>query len=83
MASPRNEGSVGATRVGVHVTPGYQPKRTCYRCGRECKVSGRTPKDKPYMCGDCKGVDHAMARRLGIANRINTGRFRKQEDQAS
>lgn len=41
--------------------------RTCSRCGIRKNVNSRNRRDLPYMCGDCKIVDKAMARRLGLA----------------
>jgi hypothetical protein len=59
-------GRITASHVGVGTAPRTQEKRMCFRCGCERSINGRQDPTKPFMCGDCKSVDPAMARRLGI-----------------
>lgn len=60
-----NVGRITASHVGVYRTENGG-KRTCLRCGGERATNGRTPASKPFMCSDCKSIDRAWARRLGI-----------------
>jgi hypothetical protein len=63
MSYPR----ITATHVGGP-GPEQPAKRICKRCGVERSVSHKNDRGKPYMCMDCKSVDPAMARRLGLMN---------------
>jgi hypothetical protein len=57
--------AITASRVGATASPESQQFRICARCGCRRNVNKRQPKDKAYMCGDCKSVDRAMAVRIG------------------
>lgn len=58
--------AITASHVGVAPSREGVQFRICARCGARKNVNKRNPKDRPYMCGDCKWVDPAMARRLGL-----------------
>lgn len=58
-------GRLSASHVGRAPTQDSN-KRTCYRCGISKHANGRVDKNKPYLCGDCKVVDKALAVRLGL-----------------
>lgn len=60
------QGRITASHVGVGVNGPVYDKRTCIRCGMERSTSARSDRSKPFMCGDCKSVDKAMAKRLGL-----------------
>jgi hypothetical protein len=55
---------ITATHVGNGQNLGPS-KRICKRCGMERTVK-RANSPTVYMCWDCKTVDPAMARRLGL-----------------
>lgn len=57
---------ITASQMGAISRTVGSEKRICFRCGCERAVNGRQDPTKPFMCGDCKSVDHAMARRLGL-----------------
>lgn len=58
---------ITASHVGVTGTAQSNDKRMCLRCGIEKQVSTRrVSPGAPFMCGDCKYIDRAWARRLGI-----------------
>jgi hypothetical protein len=60
------QGRITASHVGRERVPNSE-RRTCFRCGCERAINGRQPKGKAFLCGDCKSVDRALARRLGLS----------------
>lgn len=58
--------TITASRVGATGAPPTSTSRRCARCGGDRTINGRTKPGKAFMCGDCKLVDPAMAKRLGL-----------------